>query len=116
MNGRPRITSSRIKDARGEPYTIGATKLSALYKFTYLGKVFYAHNLVDVRGRLCVGTWQFSHEGVPITYISTPSITEAHTEFVWMAKQMGDADFLKKLKEASTANQLKMRAAAAEKQ
>lgn len=116
MNGRSRITSSRINDARGDPYTIGATKLSALYKFTYLGKVFYAHNLVDVRGRLCVGTWQFSHEGVPITYISTPSITEAHTEFVWMAKQMGDAEFLKKLKEASTANQLKMRAAADDKQ
>jgi hypothetical protein len=80
-----------------------------VYKFAYYDAVFYIHHLMDIKGQLCVGTWQISHNGVPVTFIKTPSIDTAYTMFLDMANTMGEERFNARLEEVVSENRTRLK-------
>lgn len=81
-----------------------------LFEFDYREKTFHAHHFVDDKGRVRMATWQFSYEGIPITYIREGNLVDAVTAFHEMAHEMGDR-FDEKLTEVVAENTRRVDAA-----
>lgn len=94
---------------RGKHKVCGST-VPQLFEFECREKTFHVHHFVDDKGRVRMATWQFSYEGVPITYIQRPDLPGALDEFFEYAERLGEAlDY--KLSAVVTANKAKIDAA-----
>lgn len=78
-----------------------------LFEFDYKEKTFHVHNFVDDKGRVRMATWQFSFEGVPITYIRERDLMAALNDFADYADRLNDA-FDYKLQAVVTENKARI--------
>lgn len=82
-------------------------------EFTLFDKTICIHRPVDDRKKTRIHGWQFSVDGVPVSYIGDPGMSrlEALHSFVIRALSIGAAEFLKALESVRKKNQHRLEAA-----